>query len=464
MNDPFTEDLIFSYLEGSLDREGCLKLQDCMRADPEVRALYIEHTLLAYELDHLAEERLMTRSLERKRFSRRGDSRRQASVALAVAAVFLIAGAAVAWLIQVRQSPLDATMRFSANSEWSLDGGDLPTANGSLPFGQVLQVETGVVEITPAAGVIGIIEAPARIVVVDGGRLRLERGRGSFLTSEEGVGFTVVTPCMEVVDLGTEFGVVADWGRKDQVHVIKGSVEVSAPDGGVPQLLRKGDAVSVDLEGRLETIAVEERLFHRTLPKSVQVLATDDFEIQEGRDGLIVPGDVPGWKRIGSTGMVGRFNPDGRGRFYEAAEMRDAGVQGGVLEGMAGPSLGYLSGVRDGGLERPLGEIRSGCVYTVSLSLGVRGNPSMQYAGYKISFRSGDKVLESIHGAELPCEKDSFRTVTLSWNSKDLPEGINEGDPLVVRIGPYEGDGVNSSRGAYLDFDHFRASVSTPTE
>ncbi len=214
--------------------------------------------------------------------------------------------------------------------------------------------------------------------------------------------------------------------------MIKGTVSVSGNLAGESRLLRQGDAVSVDMEGTIQAIDAEEKMFQRMLPASVKVVAVDDFEIVDSRDDMILPGEIPGWRRIGSEGRVGRFNPEGRGRFYDVPEMIDTGEEGGVCQGMKGPCLGYFSGVRDGGLERELDTILPGSVYTVTLNLGVRKDGPTNYAGYTISLMSGDTVLQAIRSREPPCEENAFRTVTMSWNSENRPEGVQEGDPLSI--------------------------------
>jgi hypothetical protein len=58
------------------------------------------------------------------------------------------------------------------------------------------------------------------------------------------VGFEVVTPAMDVVDLGTAFGVSVGADGETDVCVFEGEVEVSRPvSEDVPQLVREGSAV-----------------------------------------------------------------------------------------------------------------------------------------------------------------------------------------------------------------------------
>ncbi len=74
-----------------------------------------------------------------------------------------------------------------------------------------------------------LVEGPAEFILKSKDRVDLKYGTAWFQVPEGAQGFTVSTQNMEVVDLGTEFGVLIreEEGHRDQVHVIKGLVEVA---------------------------------------------------------------------------------------------------------------------------------------------------------------------------------------------------------------------------------------------
>jgi len=76
-------------------------------------------------------------------------------------------------------------------------------------------------------GVEVIVQAPAIFELVDATKIDLASGQLSVLVSTmEGRGFVVNTDAMRIVDLGTEFGVVAEASGQVSAHVYQGLVEV----------------------------------------------------------------------------------------------------------------------------------------------------------------------------------------------------------------------------------------------
>ncbi len=72
------------------------------------------------------------------------------------------------------------------------------------------------------------IEGPASWQLSSDQRLQLDSGKLVAQVPKACVGFTVVTPTAEVVDLGTEFGVEVDSQGATQLHVIRGRVELKS--------------------------------------------------------------------------------------------------------------------------------------------------------------------------------------------------------------------------------------------
>ena len=75
-------------------------------------------------------------------------------------------------------------------------------------------------------GVRAVLEAPAEAWIRGEERVELVGGSVWFEVPAGREGFEVLSPELRVEDLGTEFGVVVEEGRLDEVHVTKGSVRV----------------------------------------------------------------------------------------------------------------------------------------------------------------------------------------------------------------------------------------------
>ncbi|MEZ6121967.1 MAG: hypothetical protein R3C49_02185 [Planctomycetaceae bacterium] len=95
---------------------------------------------------------------------------------------------------------------------------------------EVVRLFGGTMELTFDDGAVVTVEGPVEFQPRAVGLIDLRRGRLSATIPRPAIGFTVLTPTSEVVDLGTEFDVsVKDSGASDVV-IRKGEVEV-APGG-----------------------------------------------------------------------------------------------------------------------------------------------------------------------------------------------------------------------------------------
>lgn len=150
---------------------------------------------------------------------------------------------------------------------------DIPTGSTLLPW-QRLTLVSGYAQITTGRGAIAVLQAPCTIEMTQSDNaLRLHSGKmvGRCLT-EKSKGFVVHAPGVDVVDLGTEFGVEVDSQGGSTVLVMDGSVRAQptpqSPQAFKPVVLHKSQARRVVPEtGSLEMIAVSEApLFHRKRP------------------------------------------------------------------------------------------------------------------------------------------------------------------------------------------------------
>jgi hypothetical protein len=99
-----------------------------------------------------------------------------------------------------------------------------------LASGQRLDLETGLVEITFNDGAVVVLEGPASFDVHSPRRAELHEGRLAAIVPERAHGFEVATARLSVVDLGTEFGLMAEPEGTTELHVFKGQVKAQLLD------------------------------------------------------------------------------------------------------------------------------------------------------------------------------------------------------------------------------------------
>src|SRR4051794_27737875 len=99
-----------------------------------------------------------------------------------------------------------------------------------LASGERLDLANGLVEITFNDGAVVVLEGPANFDVDSPGRAALHEGRLTAVVPERAHGFQVATARMNVVDLGTEFGLMAEAEGTAEVHVFNGLVKAQLLD------------------------------------------------------------------------------------------------------------------------------------------------------------------------------------------------------------------------------------------
>ena len=133
---------------------------------------------------------------------------------------------------------------------WSNQKEALPDG-AFLISGQGLGLEVGLVNIEFVSGAQVVLQGPAQFVLEGENSLKLLRGRLAACVSKGAEGFAVYAPGLEVVDLGTEFGVAVGQGKDSdtEVHVFKGLVQVDTASfvGTQTSLkLKKNEAIICD--------------------------------------------------------------------------------------------------------------------------------------------------------------------------------------------------------------------------
>ncbi len=109
--------------------------------------------------------------------------------------------------------------------------------------GQQLELAAGAAEITFDSGARVVLSGAAELAINSAWEASLRRGTLRATVPPEAVGFRVSNPTVEVVDLGTEFTMVAD-AHGAEVFVLKGEVAAAprASPGGETILLREKES------------------------------------------------------------------------------------------------------------------------------------------------------------------------------------------------------------------------------
>ncbi|MCF7974169.1 MAG: NPCBM/NEW2 domain-containing protein [Phycisphaerae bacterium] len=243
--------LVACSVSGELDAAGTHLLEKSLRHSSEARQYYIECLGLYTDLYDLMGHRPDVAAP----FVSAGPGRvlrlwRVWTAALLSAAAVLV----IALWFLFSTGPLGpevATLVDALNVSASRS---FPTQSGQrLHLGQGRQrLKHGLAHIRFDRGVDAVLEGPCSFEILSDTALRLSQGRVFVRVDESGKGFQVKTAHADLVDLGTEFGVLANH-RDTQLFVIKGEVEVHTEKPAQTTTLpvvRQKEAVQISDKGR----------------------------------------------------------------------------------------------------------------------------------------------------------------------------------------------------------------------
>lgn len=272
---------IQALLDGTIIESEFKKLEDELASNPEARKLYYSYVALNQGLDYrLSRTSQIAPSPNTHNIQRLAESRLKRQRTRAHR--WSLASAAAIVLITL------VTMRFffiqsdapEPKLEFATSPGTLFTLthneSENTPEGLILQKESrlqisqGAVELNFTTGVRAIVLGPADITLHDDNQLYMSSGIGWFHVPKQAQGFTVVTRELNIIDLGTKFGVISDPLKDDEVHVIQGKVKVEALHGVKKDtLLTTGQAAAVRPFGRFHTKKLQPETFPTQLPQTL---------------------------------------------------------------------------------------------------------------------------------------------------------------------------------------------------
>jgi Concanavalin A-like lectin/glucanases superfamily/FecR protein len=112
------------------------------------------------------------------------------------------------------------------NCAWA-NSNSAPKLGDQLPHGQHLELNSGVAEITFDSGAEVTIEGPATLDLNSAWEATLHRGKLRAEVPAAAVGFGIHSATVDVVDLGTQFGMAIDSSGATDVCVLAGAVEAT---------------------------------------------------------------------------------------------------------------------------------------------------------------------------------------------------------------------------------------------
>ncbi len=268
--------------EGRLSSDEWAALQQAVIDDPDLRRDYVErrwlHALLVSEGDSLPA------LLEEAQWAKPAPAppAARSAVWLAAAAALALFATSLSLFLGNRPAPFVATLVEAENCRWA--GSELPTVEGAGLGPGTLALTEGMATIRFASGATVTLEAPSVLEVESAMKCRLVEGSVVAEVPESAHGFTIHTPEMEVIDLGTRFGVTANSLGDANVFVFEGEVKVKRDDLPEPKHLLAGKS----LVGRPGALPVP----------------TSDQEVRRSEDPATSPG--PGWMAVSTASGRGR--------------------------------------------------------------------------------------------------------------------------------------------------------------
>ncbi|AQQ08957.1 FecR protein [Sedimentisphaera cyanobacteriorum] len=302
--------ILMKALDAEASNEDIYKLNKAMRDDQACRRLYIETLLLYVELspygsveieknnnkvDPLLAGSVLNRdecscdiiSFPKRKNEKAGKDTIENEIPAArrrpfskiTFALFALTSAALIFLIVYANffTPKlieTATLNKSIDAKWS--GANLNEGSRLYAQRETITLRGGIAEFETNNQTKVIIEGPAEFRFRGPSEVTLEYGQLYSIVEEEGFGFTVTTPNSKIVDLGTEFGVIAGKDGNTELHVIKGKTKLLSDNSWINNTVMEvteNTACRVsNNSSSVSKIALKEDFFARYINKENRVV------------------------------------------------------------------------------------------------------------------------------------------------------------------------------------------------
>ena len=232
---------IDSYLSGEFSDREKGELAHRIDTDPVFREAFVTHVEEWTDLAEISSGKSIVPFQPRRR-------------AWWVPAAFATAAAvALAWIWIMRAPQGTSTQgntlaeravlgRVIATNDLQIVGKYAPSNVGDPVTGASMRCTNGSFTVRLEGGAMVSLAAPAIFRIIDGSTIRVEQGKLSGFVPDEDMRLIVLTPGMQIEDLGTRFGVSVDGSKATDLHVFEGKVELTSEDGG-SEVLTEGHAI-----------------------------------------------------------------------------------------------------------------------------------------------------------------------------------------------------------------------------
>ncbi len=271
--------------DGSLEDDETARLHAHLRACPEALEVYCDQAILESELRrHATGARRIPGAIPAAaRLHRTRQRRWRIGFSVAAAALIMLAGTItmrMIWAAEALQSPQIV----------AAPGTIIRTPEGNPPQherparGEMISIDQGVVEVHfPKNDVRAVIDGPADFRWLADDRFELLGGHAWFHVPAAAAGFRVISPSLEVIDLGTEFGMDLREDVPPAVHVFSGRVEARARHARRDtRVLSAGQAATLRPGGRFVETVADPGKFRRELPAALPELRMDLAAVNGG--------------------------------------------------------------------------------------------------------------------------------------------------------------------------------------
>lgn len=221
-----------------------------------------------------------------------------------------------------------AILRASPHAQWPNQQMPVNPLTGRVTSDHI-DLCAGIAEVELPSGAILVLQGPTVIDLTGSNHARLLIGRLTAYVPPRAVGFTLQAEGVQVVDLGTSFGIGQDGGGIAELHVFSGTVQVSARIDGIETTreLHANDAVHIDPRGaRWSTVPCDPSRFIHGL--RTRGLSLDLADLTAGGDGFgtaAADGIDPLTGEL-ATGPAGGLNHDELQTYHPAR--RHAAIDG----------------------------------------------------------------------------------------------------------------------------------------
>jgi ferric-dicitrate binding protein FerR (iron transport regulator) len=173
----------------------------------------------------------------------------------AIAACTLVAGLGlVSYILWSTTPSYIAEVIDQKTATWSANTTALKS-DGGISTG-ILELVSGDVILQFRSGAVVNATGPATMKIESDMLVFLEKGQASANVPKWAKGFTIATPDVKVVDLGTRFGVLARDDKSTDVVVFEGEVDLKTSSAGTPSQRRlyQGEGVRITNEGQIDRV------------------------------------------------------------------------------------------------------------------------------------------------------------------------------------------------------------------